>query len=339
MPVSPSNVPSVDLRELDELSSEFISALVDDYPFDDFRRLQRVASRDSLACLAEEIGASSRKQGTVRLAAFDRGDSRPAGLLLLQNLPYDTELFGLPMAGIPYFLIRADHPAPREVRAQLLDRLEALVVREGYVHVSARVDSADLHGYQELTEAKFRLMETLVSMTYDTERRGAGVIDPGEYGFDGIVREVEAKDREQLCELAGRSFTLNRYHLDEHLPGRNAGVMMSQWIRNYCEDPVDHQVWVAEGAGGKIDGFLGHALNRTLERHSGVLVSGRALLAVENQRSGVGLMLSRAHTWQSRGDYKEADTQLNNYGMIKVSFNLSMDMVRTKYSFHRWFGN
>jgi hypothetical protein len=339
MPATPSDAPSIVLRELEELSFEFISALVSEYPFDDFRRLRRVDAARSLDCLAEEIEVSSRKPGTIRLCALDAADERPAGLMLLQGLPYDTDLFGLPMAGIPYFIVRADHPAPREVRAELLGQLGALVAREGYLHVSARVDSADLHGYQALTDAKFRLMETLVSMTYDSERRGTGVVDPSEYGFDGVVREVETGDVDQLCELAGKSFNLNRYHLDEHLPGRNAGVMMSQWIRNYCEDPDDHQVWVAEGVGGKIEGFLGHALNRGLERHSGILVSGRALLAVESQRSGVGLMLSRAHTWQSRGDYKEADTQLNNYGMIKVSFNLSMDMVRTKYSFHRWFGD
>ena len=96
-------------------------------------------------------------------------------------------------------------------------------------------------------------------------------------------------------------------------------------------------MWVAEGPGGKIAGYLGHQLNRDLERHSGKLVSGRALLAVGDQRSRVGQLLSRAHTWQSKGDYKEADTQLNNYGMIKVAFNLDMDMVRTKYTFHRSF--
>jgi hypothetical protein len=335
---SPGNA-AIEILELHELSPEFIASLVADYPFDDFRRLKRVEPASSLAFLSEEIAASAKKPGTTLLAAIDRDTGEAAGLMLLQNLPYDTDLFGLSMAGIPYLLTRSNHSNPRAVRSLLLGELEGLVKREGYLHVSARVDSADIHGYQALTDANFRLIETLVSMTYDTERRGSGVIDPSEYGFDGIVREVEQADVDGLCELAGKSFTLNRYHLDEHLPGRNAGVMMAQWIRNYCEDPADHQVWVAEGKGGKIEGFLGHALNRGLERHSKVLVSGRALLAVENPRSGVGLLLSRAHTWQSRGDYKEADTQLNNYGMIKVSFNLSMDMVRTKYSFHCWYGD
>jgi len=334
---TPSPAP-IELRELEALSPELLATVTRDFPFDDFRRLRSVAPASALAHFAEELAKSSEKPGTVRLVAFDADSGLPAGLLLLQRLPYDTDLFGMPMAGIPYLLVRADHPAPRVVWASLLGELPRLVAREGYVHVSARVDSADMHSYQALTDANFRLMETLVSMTYDTERRGIEVLDPKEYGFDGVVRAVEPRDVETLAELASRAFTLNRYHLDEHLPVRNAGVMMAQWIRNYCADPADHQVWVAEGLGGKIEGFLGHALNRGLERHSGVLVSGRALLAVENQRSGVGLMLSRAHTWQSLGDYKEADTQLNNYGMIKVSFNLNMDMVRTKYSFHAWFG-
>ena len=333
-----TDAPGIELRELVSLGAELVATLTEGFPFDDFRRLRSVSPEGARAHFCEELVASSAKPNTVRLVAFDLDTGHPAGLVLLQQLPYDTDLFGLSMAGIPYSLVRADHPAPRAVWSALLGELPRLVRREGYVHVSARVDSADIHAYQALTDANFRLMETLVSMTYDTERRGTEVLDPKEYGFDGIVREVEERDVEALADLASTSFTLNRYHLDEKLPHRNAGIMMAQWIRNYCADPVDHQVWVAEGPGGKLEGFLGHALNRGLERHTGVLVSGRALLAVANQRSGVGLMLSRAHTWQSRGDYKEADTQLNNYGMIKVSFNLNMDMVRTKYSFHAWFG-
>ena len=331
---------AIEPTELDALTPEQVADLTGAYPYGDFRRLRRVDAAGEAAYLAEALAAAATKPRTVLLAAFDPAveGGRIAGLLLLQALPYDTDLFGLPMAGIPFALVRPDHSEPRAVWAALVDALPRLVLREGYVHVSARLDTADLAGYHALADARFQLMETLVSMTYDTERRGTGVVDPAEYGFDGHIRLVEERDVEELADLSARSFTLNRYHADEHLPDKNAGVMMAQWIRNYCADPDDHEVWVAEHADGRIGGFLGHALNRSLERHAGVLVSGRALLAVEEQRSGVGLMLSRHHTWQSRGDYKEADTQLNNYGMIKVSFNLDMDMVRTKYSFHRWYG-
>ena len=329
---------TVTLHELDELTAEDAALLTTGHAFGDFRRLRRVDTAGEEAYLAEALLGSAAKPATLRLAARD-ADGRLAGLLLLQALPYDTDLFGLPMAGLPFALVRPDHPEPRAVWAALVGRLPDLVAREGYVHLSARLDTADLYGYQALADARFQLMETLVSMTYDTERRGTGTVDPAEYGFDGHVRPHRPDDVDALADLSGRAFTLNRYHADEHLPDANAGVMMAQWIRNYCADPDDHEVWVAEHADGRIAGFLGHALNRALERHTGVLVSGRALLAVEEQRSGVGLLLSRHHTWQSRGDYKEADTQLNNYGMIKVSFNLDMDMVRTKYSFHRWFGD
>jgi len=327
----------LELTELDEVTADEATLLTTGYRYGDFRRLRRVEAAGEEAYLAGALMTAAAKPRTVRLAALEP-DGTLAGLLLLQALPYDTDLFGLPMAGIPFALVRPDHPEPRAVWKALVDALPRVVLREGYVHVSARVDTADLAGYHALADARFQLMETLVSMTYDTSRRGTGQIDPTEFDFDGRVRLAEERDVEQLADLSARSFTLNRYHADEHLPDKNAGVMMAQWIRNYCADPDDHEVWVAEHADGRIGGFLGHALNRSLEEHTGVLVSGRALLAVEEQRSGVGLMLSRHHTWQSRGDYKEADTQLNNYGMIKVSFNLDMDMVRTKYSFHRWFG-
>ena len=327
------------VREVDGLDPTTLETLTAGYAFDDFRRHRRIPADGASAFFRERLETTANQENTWRLLALDREDDRPAGLLLVSYLPQDSELLGMPMAGIPFCLVRQDHPTPREVYERLLLSMPFVMQREGLVHVSARLDSSDLHGYMAFTDSGFRLMETLVSMAYDTERRGTGTVDPAEYGFDGIVRPVRDTDVDALAELSRRSFTLNRYHLDENIPKADAGELMSKWIRSYCADLDDHQVWVAESVGGKPVGFLGHALNRGLEKHTGVLVSGRALLAVEDQKSGVGQMLSRAHTWQSKGDYKEADTQLNNYGMIKVAFNLDMDMVRTKYTFHRWFGS
>lgn len=329
----------VAVREVDALRAEDVAALCAGHPFDDYRRHKRIEPAHALAYLRERIERASARAGTQRLLAVDRASGAPAGLLLVQSLPDDSALFGMPMGGIPFALVRADHPAPRSVYKALLMSLPYLVQREGYLHLSFRVDSSDIDAYQEFTEAGFRLVETLVSMTYDTQRRGTGVVAPKDYGFDGSIRLVEARDVPAICELSSKAFTLNRYHLDEHLPKRDAGELMSRWAKSYCEDAKNSQVWVAETAGGKLAGFVGHQWNRDLERHSGRLVSGRALLAVADQRSGVGRMLSQHHVWTSAGDYKEADTQLNNYGMIKVSFDLDMEMVRTKYTFHRWYGD
>lgn len=329
---------SVIVREIEELGGEAAQELLSGFEYDDYRRHRRIAPEAANAFLRERLLGAAGAERTSRLLACDREDGRPAGVLLLQYLEHDSDLIGMPMAGIPFLLVRPGHPRAREVYRALLQSMPFLVHREGYQHVSVRTDSADIAAYHELTDSGFRLMETLVSMAYDTERRGQGSIDPAEYGFEGRVRLVEPGDHDAIAELAGKSFGLNRYHLDENIPDADAGILMSRWARQYCEDPDDHEVWVAEAPDGSVAGFLGHALNRQLEAHSGVLVSGRALLAVGNQRSRVGQLLSRAHTWQSRGDYKEADTQLNNYGMIKVSFNLDMDMVRTKYTFHRFFG-
>jgi hypothetical protein len=329
---------TVTVREVEGLEAATVAELTRGFEFDDYRRHRRIPAEGALAYLRERVLAAAAAPRTARLLASDRSDGRAAGLLLVQHLDHDSALIGMPMAGIPYCLVRPGHGDPKQVYRTLLQSLPYVVHREGYMHVSARTDSADIAAYHEFTDAGFRLMETLVSMVYDTERRGTGTVDPGQFGFQGAVRACEPRDHDAIAELSRKSFTLNRYHLDENIPHADAGELMARWARQYCEQPSDHQVWVAETAGGKLAGFLGHALNRGLERHTGILVSGRALLAVEDQRSRVGQLLSRAHTWASRGDYKEADTQLNNYGMIKVAFNLDMDMVRTKYTFHRYFG-
>jgi len=325
------------VREVPALDAALLDALLAQYPYDDHRRHRRIEHAKALGYLRERVERAASRPGTVRLVAEERATGRPAGLMLVQSIPEDSALLGLSMAGIPFLLARPDHPAPRRIYRALLDSLPFVVQREGLDHVSTRIDTADIAAYQELTDSGFRLVETLVSMAYDTERRGAGTIDPAVFGFDGVVRPVEPADVDAVAALAATSFTLNRYHLDEDIPKKDAGELMARWARSYCLDRNNCDVWIAEAAGGKLAGFLGTQLNRDLERHTSILVSGRALLAVADQRGRVGQMLSRAHTWMSRGDYKEADTQLNNYGMIKAAFNLDMDMVRTKYTFHRSF--
>ncbi len=325
------------VRECESLEPELLDTLLRGYPYDDYRRHRRVDATQALAALRERVERAAARAGTVRLVAIERQSGRPAGLMLVQGIPEDSELLGLSMAGIPFLLARPDHPAPRRIYRALLDSLPFVVQRQGFDHVSARIDTADIAAYQELTDSGFRLVETLVSMAYDTERRGSGTVDPAVFGFDGVVRRVEPGDIDQVAQLSSTSFTLNRYHLDEDIPKKDAGELMARWARSYCVDTQNCDVWVAAAAGGKIVGFLGAQLGRDLERHTSIAVSGRALLAVADPRGRVGQMLSRAHTWQSRGDYKEADTQLNNYGMIKVAFNLDMDMIRTKYTFHRSF--
>ena len=324
------------VREVKALDPGQLEALTAGYAFGDYRRVARIPAEAALdylrACIERAAGAGR----THLLLAEDRAGA-PQGLLVLAHIPSDSELFGLEVAGLPFLLARAGHPRPRQVYDALLARLPALVERERYRHVSVRADTANLPAYHALTDADFRLMETLVTLSYDTQRRGTGTCDPADYGFDGAVRLAQPGDVPALQDLAARRFTENRYHRDADLSPERASQMMATWVASYCEDPGDHQVWVAEESGGRLAGFLGHKLNRELERTSGVLVSGRALFAVENQRTRVGQMLSRAHTWQSTGDYKEADTQLDNYGMIKIGFNLDMDLVRTRYTFHRMF--
>lgn len=332
----------LDVRELAALEPSAAAALCAGHAFDDYRRYRRIAPEHALAYLVERLQRTAALADARRIAAFEP-DGALAGLLVLQHLPEDSALFGMRMAGVPFALVRRGHAAPRHVLRSLLAALPELVARERIAHVAFRVDTADIDAYQEFTSAGFRLVETLVSMTYDTERRGTGVVAPREHGFDGVLRPVEARDVLAIEELAARSFTLNRYHLDEHLPKRDAGLLMARWAKSYCEQHLaggrDAFVWVAEGTGGRLAGFLGHKLDRDLERHTLVRVSGRALLAVADPRSGVGRMLSQHHVWTSAADYKDADTQLNNYGMIKVSFDLDMEMVRTKYTFHRWYGS
>jgi len=336
---APVSTPVV--RTSEALGTDELQELCAGYPFGDYRRYRSIEPQREHAHFVERVRQLCARDDVRRLVACDP-DGAPAGLLLLQHLDDDSRLFGLRMAGIPIALARADHPNPRAVQRALLAGLSSLVERERVLHVSFRVDTADLAAYQEFTDAGFRLVETLVTLTHDTERRGRGVVLPAEHGFEGVLRAAEPRDLPAIEELSARAFTLNRYHLDEHLPRRDAGRLMARWARNYLELSLaperDAQVWVAETSAGRLAGFLGHRLERELERHTGVLVSGRALLAVADPRSGVGRMLSQHHVWTSSGAYKDADTQLNNYGMIKVAFDLDMELVRTKYTFHRWYG-
>jgi hypothetical protein len=320
------------VQELAALTPETIAAVLRDHSFAEHRNVARVPADGAASYLRASVAAAAERAGTTRLVALDP-DGRPAGLCLLQRVAADSDLLGIEVAGVPALCVRADHPAPRAVHAALAARLAEVAVRERFRHVSARTDTADLAAYQALSDAGFRLMETLVTLTHDARRRTGAA-----NGLAGYrVRRATPADVPALRSLAARRFRQNRYHRDEDLPRERVDALMARWIESYVEDAADHEVWIAETADGRLAGFLGHALNRELERHAGVLVSGRALLAVEDPRTGVGGLLARTHVERSRGELHEADTQLDNFGMIKVAFQLGMDLTRTRYTFHRTF--
>ena len=327
-----SGAPAV--RRTAGVDGEVIAALTAGDPYGEWRRVPAIAPEARGAYLRARVAAAADAASAIILLAEDP-DGRPAGLCLVNRVDHDSELFEREVGSLSHLVARADHPDPAAVHRALLDHLDREARGAGYRLLSVRTDTEDLAAYQALSDAGFRLIETLVTLSYDTARRGTGTVDPAAFGFDGQVRPVEPRDVPAVCDLAARRFRHNRFHRDGDLPPERVEALMARWIESYCHDPLDHGVWVAEGTGGRVAGFLGHGLNRELEDLSGVLVSGRALVAVEDPRTRVGQMLSRAHTWQSPGDFKEADTQLDNYGMIKVAFSLDMDLVRTRYTFHR----
>ena len=230
--------------------------------------------------------------------------------------------------------MRAGHPAPRAVYEALARELVEAAARSGFAHVTARCDADDREAQRALAEAGFARIETLVTLTHE-RGRAAPPVFPAEEAQAARVRPATPDDVPALRALAAARFRRNRYHRDDALPRARADALMARWIESYARETDDHEVWVAEDERGELAGFLGHALNRELERRAGVLVSGRALLATRDARDGVGRLLARTHVARSRGDLHEADTQLDNDGMLRVAFGLGMELTRARFTFTR----
>jgi GNAT superfamily N-acetyltransferase len=202
--------------------------------------------------------------------------------------------------------------------------------REGHRLLIARCRADELETVQQLEEAGFRLMDTLVYYS-----RGLEQIPP--IGTQNVViRSVRPSEAEDVRALARATFSgyQGHYHADPRLPQAQCDEVYSDWAYRSCVSATsDADVLVALDQ-SQLIAFA------TLRRNSPVQGEG-VLFGVSPLAQGRGiyraLMEQAMNTLASIGcSEMVVSTQITNRAVQKVWARLGFEPSVAWYTLHAW---
>lgn len=191
----------------------------------------------------------------------------------------------------------------------------------------AKIATRDVVAVSNATRAGFAVIDVNVTLDWD---------DSAGFGQDcsaGVTVEGAAPDDAAAIEaIAGRCFTLSRFHLDPAIGLERAHEVKRQWARNACNGRAK-AVYVAR-RGGAVCGFLAVLVNEGAGRTDAVI----DLVGVDSshQGQGAGRALSRffVEQWRGRADRLRVGTQVSNISALRLYESIGFRVTETSYVLH-----
>ena len=190
------------------------------------------------------------------------------------------------------------------------------------VFIYSKVSTEALSAVRFLEERGFNLIDT--NVIFDKP------IVP-EQDFSGYcnVRFAVPRDKNQVAELARRSFIYSRFHLDSAFTREVADMIKAEWVKSYFTGNRGDNMVVAL-ADEMVVGFL-----LLLHGKDGALVIDLITVDEEHRRRGVAEDMIAYAESQCHGFSRiRVGTQLANMPSIKLYEGMGFKIVGTQYTFH-----
>ena len=312
-------------REVSDLGE--VQSLVDAYPFKPYRHYRVYSRKAQNAVMRQEIAETlDHPDGTV--IAVDAG--KEPSFAVVRRLDWDSIFFQVPMGRVEYILTSS-----RDSYQATLDAAVGALRARGVRHISIRADVADIESVAVLEANGFRLMDSLV--TYTTRPRKEPPHDVREVG---TIRPLRAEDGPALLEITADAYRgfRGRFHLDPHINVARSDAFYVEWARQSINGSMADMVLVAEGADGRVNGYLAFRKREPVSSIGGTDVYGGGLGACRADAPGGYAGLIRAGTiWaHERGAVAECQTQNYNFPTIRIYEAVGAHYVRADYTLHRW---
>jgi hypothetical protein len=319
----------MELHVVPGFDAEGLECLVSTHPYNDYRHYRAISKAVQLRLLRSEIERAGEQGQLLAL----RTGGQVVGLATFSYLPWDSSIFGLPMARIGHLIAASTQGVRAQILDRLLDGLIELARTQGVKHLSTRVDCADIEAIQCLEGRGFRLMECLVTYVF----RPTQDIPPAVKTLYA-VRPYTPADREAILAISERMYAhhQSRFSVDPSLPPSGMGRFYIEWTKNACSGEMADHILVAERKGCPV-GFLAYKLNRLVLARAGIRIAGQGLSASLPEGTGAYVGLLKAALEQGRGEYDfmEADAPLHHFLVIRTWQRLGFQLARAKNAFHR----
>jgi len=263
------------------------------------------------------------------------GASSGEFMVALQHAPYDSEIFGMNMWKVSQLFMTPKSTADATLTARLLTKEVMEVFREMKVdHLSLSLSTNLPHCtelFNAFSEAGFYYINTLLTFGCLSEEWKPPQEAPG--SKDITIRPASPSDEEQLREICARSFEIDRFHGDPHLPKAGSDRIYEKAIRNAIKGVYADTLLVAE-CDHRVAGYYSARVERLAgaDLRRGVAIS--AAVNREFRKRGVFRMLHRGlMDWFSRNaDFSEMGTYLNNLAVHRVWTEDALRIVRCQHN-------
>jgi hypothetical protein len=317
----------MEIKLVDKLEGDHLEPLISKYEYHDFRHYKELPSSSLNTYLLRKLLNFSENSQNYILLCEDKNEIK--GLIGFTFLEWDSKIFGIKMGKIEYLIATGDYHYCFKIKNRLLKETLNICRERKIKHLSCRIDAEDISGIHALENNNFVLMDTLVTFTFNRHKHkipNIKTIYP--------VRKCKSEDLPILIEIAKNAFSNDRFHLDPYLSNEKANILFGEWIKNsFGKDPI----FVATRNNIPV-GFLTYKLYKDLAQITNFKIMGRGLMAVERSAKGaiVSLMKATFEDVYKNYDCVEYDTRLTNREVIKLCKKFSLELVKIRYTFHKF---
>ncbi|HDM37765.1 MAG TPA: GNAT family N-acetyltransferase [Candidatus Omnitrophica bacterium] len=298
--------------------------------------------------LLEDRSISRESKLEYIIAQFTKGDrffavkeaDKILALAGLKKEDWDTEHFGIKMASLKIKSIAKGKKKRRQVSRFLIGDVVKTANKEGYQHISIKINPEQKEEIFSLEEADFYYVTSLI--TYIVDLKGFSQ-SPSE-ALPFIIDDYKSKDLTELKKIAYESFSdrkawSDRFHNDPYLDNRKCDELYVKWLTNCCLGKEADIVLVARKDDRPL-GFISAKYDRKIKRFLGKKVASIPLNAVDKRCRRQGIYKSLVYKMLSilkrrSTDYAMITTQLNTLAVRKVWHNIGSRIESLKLVFHK----
>lgn len=305
-----------------------IKPLLKQYKFKEFRNCRIFSQETQTFYLFRQIEdmLSNRDENKI-IVAVEKNDI--VGLASLSKLPWASQIFAVNMGKIEYLISRAQKP---EGIDHLIEKSLKIARNRGLKFLLARVDTADFLALHSLERAGFNLMDSLLTYLFDY-RKGKPLAMRRVYP----VRQAGKRDFDSIVKIAQMSSWQGHWHADPRISDEKANCLYVAWAKKLLDAWPENPAWVTEKA-GKVVGYAAIQLNQDLAKLTGKSLFSAGAGAVLPEARGAYLSLQTAiiQKCMENKEFALQEVEINNYPSVKILQKLGFELVRSRYTFHKW---
>jgi len=259
-------------------------------------------------------------------------DGRVLALGILEDLPWDSEIYKLKMAKISWLLAAENDRASVELKRNLVAAILDGGAAEGYQHIMARIALCDRAAIHALETSGFRSMDVQVTLTFDPRFTAPKRSLPGDINIGSFRTE----DLAALVEMSNDVFVESRLHVDQSLPKDRTSILHQRWVENDCTGRAAI-VFVAR-IGDQPVGYTACLIHESKPELGLATVGDIDLVAVSERARGKGIafaLVQAAVAWLSeRCDSIIVKTQGSNFPAIGLYQRCGFVLTRAFATLH-----